>query len=447
MPPPRSRVMTLPPIPARSALQLVFSAEFGSALAGKMLMNTAFWAQTMLFVVLTYELTGSAAWVGAVTAAQVIPQLFLALASGSMADRRGPQIPVVSGGVCAGVGCIGLAIWLQLPPGDRDIPAQWPIMLAALVSGVGIALASSAMQAVPPRLSEVNEHATAMSLNFLPSALARTLGPVAGSFLGTALGPVTTLGIIGISSLVAASVFLFIRRLATPEGTAVSRRGLRPVFRHVWRDKSLLAVLGAVAAIGAGAEAAITLAPSIGQLLRIGASGAGWVTGAFGLGGLVGVVTFRLCGRFMGPAAIGCLSMMALAGSMILVALVPTLPFATVMLVVGGASMVMGITAFSVLGQQLSPAEFLGRVMALWVMAFAGVRPVAGLTLGFVSDHFSTAVSVAGAGVFTAVTTCGVYYYVRERPQMAAKRESRVKHLFRRGQPPASPAKGNNEDP
>jgi dipeptide/tripeptide permease len=75
--------------------------------------------------------------------------------------------------------------------------------------------------------------------------------------------------------------------------------------------------------------------------------------------------------------------------------------------------MVMGVTGFSIVAQQRSPAPFLGRVMALWVMAFTGVRPLAGIVLGFASDHASTATALVGTGVITVLASGVVYLWVR----------------------------------
>jgi predicted MFS family arabinose efflux permease len=265
------------------------------------------------------------------------------------------------------------------------------------------------MQAVPPRLSTPDERSAALSLNFLPTALARTVGPVAGASLSLAIGSVPTLAIVGAVCLAASSIFLFLPRLRSRAKKSVPEHRLRHVLGHLRTDRPLVAVLAAVGAIGAGSEAAITLAPSIGNTLGIGAAGAGWITAAFGAGGLVGVVGFRVSVRFFKAETVGCWSMILLGASMALLGAAPPLPLATAFLVLAGASMVMGITGFSILAQQRSPAPFLGRVMALWVMAFTGVRPVAGVVLGFVSDHASTNTALIAAGTTTVSAAAAVY--------------------------------------
>ncbi|MEC3853107.1 MFS transporter [Paenarthrobacter ureafaciens] len=407
----------------RNTLQLILHPEFGSALAGKVILVTGFWAQTMLLVVLTFEQTHSAAWVGAITAAQLLPQLCLALVSGGMADKRGPQIPIVVGGICTGLGCIGLAIWLAVPDTVRAVPIQMPLLVASAICGVGIALASAAMQAVPPRLSEPDERNAALSLNFLPTALARTVGPIAGTALAVIFGSIATLGIVGAACIGASFIFVFIRRLGTPSDTQAPVQRLRDVLGYLRTDWTLIAVLAAVAAIGAGSEAAITLAPSIGNLLGIGASGAGWVTAAFGIGGLLGVIGFKLACLKCKTETVGCLSMALLSASIALLAIAPPLAWATALLVIAGASMVMGITGFSILAQQRSPVAFLGRVMALWVMAFTGIRPLAGISLGFISDHASPSTALLTSGVVTILASAAVFLVLSARRSSDAMTE------------------------
>jgi hypothetical protein len=84
-------------------------------------------------------------------------------------------MPIVLGGICTGLGCLGLALWLSIPETSGALAVQMPILASSAICGVGIALASAAMQAVPPRLSSPDERGAALSLNFLPTALARTV--------------------------------------------------------------------------------------------------------------------------------------------------------------------------------------------------------------------------------------------------------------------------------
>jgi hypothetical protein len=85
--------------------------------------------------------------------------------------------------------------------------------------------------------------------------------------------------------------------------------------------------------------------------------------------------------------------------------------------------MVMGITAFSILAQQRSPVAFLGRVMALWVMAFTGIRPLAGISLGFISDHASPSTALLTSGVVTILASTAVFLVLSARRSSDAMTE------------------------
>ncbi|RYE39015.1 MAG: MFS transporter, partial [Hyphomicrobiales bacterium] len=260
----------------RTSLQLMFRGEFAVAFWGKLLLQTGIWAQLMVCVILAFDRTGSAAWVGAVGAAQMVPQLGLALVSGSMSDRYGPAKPISAGGLIVGLGCLGLAGWLNSSLTSSG--SAVPILVSSIVIGVGIALSASALQTVPPLLARPNELSAAVGLNFIPTTLARTAGPVVGSLSTATLGYPTTLLIVSATSTLTAAGFLRLRGLRGPTVGKGDHRGIGTVMRYVWADGRLLGLLGGVAAIGAASEAPITLAPAMAAHLEMHGVGVGWIT-------------------------------------------------------------------------------------------------------------------------------------------------------------------------
>jgi len=175
----------------------------------------------------------------------------------------------------------------------------------------------------------------------------------------------------------------------------------------------MLAFLFDVAAIGSASEAAIVMAPALADGLALGRMGVGWITAMFGLGGLLGVWGHRMAGTVLGPRGEGCLAMGLLAAAGTTIGMWHSMLAMGVSLVVGGAGMLMGISAFSFGVQLLSPAPMLGRVMALWVIAFAGVRPLASVALGFVADRASPSVAILGAAATLFLCTPLVFLAAR----------------------------------
>lgn len=408
----------------RTSLQLLVDRNFGVLFWGKLVSLVAAWALMIVVIMLTFEVTGSAGWAGAMTAAQLGPQLFLGLLSGRLADSRGPVLQIVVGGVLSGVAALGLAAWMiAMTATDRELTPV-PLLLASVAFGCGLAMSAPSMHSIVPRLVRPAELSGAVALNFFPTALARTLGPAGGAVVAALLGPTVCLIVVGAIFLISSLMFCFIRTMRTVAPPRDGEGSVVVALRYVARTPILVVSLFAVAAIGAGSEPAITLAPVLAETVGLGADGAGWVTSFFGAGGLFGVLVHKLLSRWLRPPAEGCVAMIALAAAMAVVGIgAPTAVFAGAM-VVGGLSMVLGITAFSVAIQQNCDEVMLGRVMAMWVLAFAGVRPVAGLAQGFVADRVSPVAAVEGT-VVLLVVACLLVAVVTVRDRRRPARSGR----------------------
>ena len=119
--------------------------------------------------------------------------------------------------------------------------------------------------------------------------------------------------------------------------------------------------------------------------------------GAFGVGAVA--AAFLLAGRVAGSSRRMFLTLSLLGGGVIAFSLSPYLPTALVFLVVAGfAYLASNTSATSRL--QLEVAEHQrGRIMALWSVAFLGLRPVASLADGALAGAFG----VRAAGVCLAL--------------------------------------------
>jgi len=55
-----------------------------------------------------------------------------------------------------------------------------------------------------------------------------------------------------------------------------------------------------------------------------------------------------------------------------------------------------------------------GRVMALWMIAFAGTTPIGGPIIGFISDHSNPRIGLATGGLSAIIAGgIGLYFYNR----------------------------------
>ncbi|RZL84622.1 MAG: MFS transporter [Rhodococcus sp. (in: high G+C Gram-positive bacteria)] len=387
--------------PSRTSTQLILDRDFGTLFWGKIGSLIATWAFTIILVTVTYDATGSAKWSGVVSAALMAPQLVVTLGSGSLSDSRGERLPIILGGILCSIGALTLSFWLFLADVEGE-EAVVPLLVCAVVSGCGVALFSPALQSVVTRLVRPDELSTAVSLNFFPTALARTVGPAGGALVLAWFGAIPSVLVVGIIYVLSTAAFIMVR---VPPSDRKDGDDVRvwSAIRYVVRDRVILYYLVGVAAIGAGAEPAITLAPAIASSVDHHGS-AGWVVAAFGAGGLLGVLVHRTVQNRVAPNVEGYAAMTILAVMMALASFSERLDALLVLMVVAGCSMVVGITAFSVAVQQRCSSAMLGRVMAMWVLAFAGVRPLAALTIGFVTEQLSLMAALLGTGAMLVLT-------------------------------------------
>ncbi|NGP08492.1 MFS transporter [Rhodococcus sp. 14C212] len=404
----------------RSSIQLLLDRDFGTLFWGKIWSLIATWAFTIIIVTVAYGATGSTTWAGIISAAQMAPQLLFTLASGSLSDAYGERLPIVVGGALSGIGSLTLALWLSLTDTEGS-DAILPLLVCALVCGSGLALSSPAMHSIIARLVRPGELSSAVSLNFLPTALARTIGPALGALLLAWWDAVLSLFVVGLVYALTTAGF-FLMRSSRPVRGANEDVRVWSAVRYVVRDRVILAYLVAVAAIGFGAEPAITLAPAIADSVDHHGS-AGLIVAAFGVGGLFGVLVHRVAQGRLAPRTEGFIAMVVLAAMIASASASEQMGVLLAVMIVAGCSMMVGITAFSVAVQQRCAPPLLGRVMAMWVLAFAGVRPLAAVTVGFVAEQWSLRISLLAGGcalVLTAAALALVVTQMQKRHVTAA---------------------------
>ncbi|MCR5978370.1 MFS transporter [Gordonia jinghuaiqii] len=396
----------------RSSFQLIFDRRFGLVFWGKAFINFGMWAQSIVIVILTYQLTGSATWAGLVTAAQLSPQLVLSPISGRLSNTYGPVSQILAGGVLLGTSSVGLGVYLLMVDIDAADGRALPLVLAALVSGIGLAMVAPSLQAIVPKLVTRAELPNAVSLNFIPTALARSGGPALGAVLVATVGPEVGLLVLGVGQILCSVLFLTVH-VGSEKIRPGGDRTISGALKHIWRDKVLFAMLAGVAAIGMASEPAVTLAPAMATSLGRDAGSGGFVAAAFGVGGFLGVIAHRLLIRVMSAATEGCTVLVVIGVAIGSAGLVSSMPVLMGLLVLAGACMVAGITAFSIAVQERCPADMVGRVMALWVIAFAGSRPFAGLAQGAVAEHLSLVAALVATALITFVAAAWVLATVR----------------------------------
>jgi MFS family permease len=276
-------------------------------------------------------------------------------------------------------------------------------------------------QALLASLVEPHELPTAVALNSMTYNIARAAGPVA------AAASVEYLGIPASFLLNATSYFVFVaalvvvrpRRQETAPHESSRLRDALPLLRD---DPRLLGFLIVVAAVGFASDPVNTLAPAYAHAFGHRDTVAGFIIGAFGAGAVTAAVV--VAGRVAGSRRRMTWTLSLLGLGVVAFSLSPWLPLALVFLLAAGIGYLASNTSATTRLQLGVGEAQRGRIMALWGVAFLGLRPLASLADGAIAS----AAGVRVAGVILALPAlagAAVLLARSARPPLAHAGESR----------------------
>jgi MFS family permease len=337
--------------------------------------------------------------------AQFIPILVLAPWAGGAADRWNRRSLLLVTQTCAIVlsGGLGLLAWQGLAP-----PAV--VIADAIALGVVSAFSAPAQQALIATLVEEPEVPTAVALNSMTFNLARAVGPASAALAVEYLGIPAAFGINAASYLVFVGALLLIG--PQPQESADRAMGhMRASIELLRRRPQLVVFLVIVAAVGFASDPVNTLAPAWAHAFGQKDTFGGYIVGVFGAGAVT--AAFVVAGRVGGSRRRMFATLLLLGGGMVLFALTPWLALALPVLFVAGFGYLASNThATSRLQLGVDPWER-GRVMALWSVAFLGLRPFASLLDGALAGAFG--VRVAAVVLALPALGCAAWVAMRAR--------------------------------
>jgi predicted MFS family arabinose efflux permease len=272
--------------------------------------------------------------------------------------------------------------------------SEWVVIGFSGAIGVSTALGVPAQQALIASLVEEGDVPQAVALNSMTFNLARAIGPA------SAAGVIATLGIPWAFALNSVSYLLLVGGLLAvrPRAEERAERGsLRESFRLLRENPKLAVALLIVMVVGFGSDPVNTESPAFAHAFGYSDTWSGAIVAFFGAGA-VGAALL-VAGRVAGSRRRMGVMLGALGGGIALFSLSPWLPLGFVFLAVGGFGYLGANTAATTRLQLGVSASQRGRIMALWSVAFLGLRPFASLVDGTIAGTFS----VRTAGLVLAV--------------------------------------------
>jgi MFS family permease len=387
------------------ALRLIRHRNFGPYFAGNASSATGTWFQNLAASLFVYRQTHSPFLLGVLQFANFIPVLLLAPWAGSAADRFDRRrVVLVSQVVATSLSALLAALaWAGLA-------RVWVVMACAVGLGVVSAFAAPASQALIGDLVPRAELQSAVALNSMTYNLARAVGPALAALSVRKLGIPASFAINSASYLVLVAGVLVVRTAPRRRASRAETR-LRESLRLVRMEPRLLAFLLIVTAVGFASDPVNTEAPAFANAFGRPDTDAGYLIGAFG-GGAV-VAAFLLAGRVTGSRRRMLTTLVLLGTGIVAFSLTPWLPLGLGFLALAGFGYLASNTS-ATSRLQLEVAEHQrGRIMALWSVAFLGLRPVASLADGAIAGVFG----VRTAGVvlaMPALAIAGAIYFLHQ---------------------------------
>ena len=390
----------------RGPLALVVDRQFGALFWGKLLTATGVWVHSITAAIVVYQLSGSALYVGLVSVAQFAPQLLLTPLSGSLADRGNPVMQILLGRVVCLIGSGLLAAWFWVA-GTAGAGAV-SVLVCSFIVGLGFVVGGPAMQSIVPTLVRRDELETAMALNTLPMTVARVGGPVVGAYIAANHSPAIAFAIAAATHAIFVVLIVVARIPRPPRRAPGGDYTVRAALRHIRSDRPLVLLIIGVSAVALGAEPSMTLAPPLSSSLTGDQGIVGWLVAAFGVGAGIGFVLHSLMQSRTPTEYLPSVGLMLMAVGLLASALTPSVAVAVVSFAVAGVGFTYAMTSISTLMQRRAPDALRGRIMAVWLVGFIGMRPIAAALEGFLADTFSlvTAFAVTSALILAAGIAC-----------------------------------------
>jgi predicted MFS family arabinose efflux permease len=338
---------------------------------------------------------------------QFVPVLALAPWAGTLADRVDRRRLVLATQLASAAlsGALAGLAW----SGEAT---EWVVIGFAAALGLALAISQPAQMALVASLVPREDVAQAVAMNSVTFNVARAVGPTAAAGIIAWQGVAVAFAVNAGSYLVLAAALLVIR--PAPQARAAGAR-LRDAFDLLRRNRTLVLYLLVVASVSAGSDPVNTESPALAHAFGHSSAWAGTIVGAFGIGAVIGA--FAFAGRIgRSTRAQMAFTLGLMAAGMAAFAASHSLPLAFVFLAVSGFGYLVSNTSATARLQLAVEEHERGRIMALWSIAFLGIRPLASLIDGAIADLAGVRVAAAAMAVPAlagAIAAAGLHWQGR----------------------------------
>jgi MFS family permease len=388
---------------------------------GQLVSLAGTWMQNIALAWFVVELTDSAFAVGVLAFCRFFPFMVFGLYAGVIADRFDNRRLVMATQAAQMV--VSIALTALAFSGWESLPV---VYVLALLGGTALVFDAPGRQSLTFQMVGRDELPNAVALNTGLFNGARVIGPaIAGVVIAAggvgicfAVNSVTFLAVLSALALMRERELFRVERGERKRALAAIREGLG----FAWRDREVrlvLIVLGVASTVGFNFHVILPVLAS--DTLAAGPEVFGVLSACFGGGALLGALVQAARGKASWVALLA--GATGFSAGLVVLAPVQTAVLAGVVLFAVGVCFTIWVANTSALLQLRAPDRLRGRVMSLFMFAFAGLAPIGGLWAGWVIDVGGTQLALLLGG---AVSLTVIAYAWAQQPAMRARRAALV---------------------
>jgi MFS family permease len=381
--------------------------------AGQVVSLAGTWMQNIALAWFVVELTSSPIAVGFLAFCRFIPFTIFGLASGVVADRFDNRRLVIATQIAAML--VSIALALLAFSGQAE---AWHAYTLAALGGTALVFDAPGRHSLTFQMVGRAELPNAVALNASLFNASRLIGPAIAGFVIATAGVGVCFAVNAVSFLAVLTSLLLMRdhelvpveREHPPTLVRGVREGLSYV-RHSPRVRLILAMTTVVSTVGFNFHVLVPVLAS--ETLQAGPEIFGLLSAAFGGGALIGALLSAALGRASWKALL-----LGNAGfSVALLALAPqeSAIAAGLLLFVTGVCFTLWTSNSQSILQLSAPDHLRGRVLSLYLFAFAGLAPLGSLFAGWLAEIGGTQLAFALAGVSGLLMTALAFAEIRPR--------------------------------
>ena len=392
--------------------------------AGNICSHFGMWAYRIALQWLTWKLTGSAFWLGAIAMADLFPTVILAPIAGAITERVNRLAMMRFSILFTTLQAAVLAYFCFTDSINIEL-----VFFLALTLGIVLAINHPVRLVIVPNMVGRGALASAVAINSLIFNVARVAGPsIAGGIIALAAEEwVFGVGIVFAFNAAGNGIFvtaLFFIQLAQ-EGVSNSKAPLKQIpeeiragFSYTFSHTGLGTMMIILFIVGICGRTYIDLFSGFVEIIfNRGADALGILVSSVGIGAVLGGFWLAQRGHIEGLTRIVLLNILILALVLIIFALSTNFAVAILAVLIAGFSMTVAGTGEHTLIQASVDEHMRGRVVSLYGAISRGCPSLGSFIMGWMGDQVGLRWPIAGG----ALICIGLWAWVYRRRLALAK--------------------------